>query len=85
MDQGAIGECNPYCQEIGSAKWTIERKAVYICGCPIWDLPFVSARYDIMAYGLADYTVRGGSPDGTCKVRSHLVELEKSFQEWCNT
>ena len=27
----------------------------------------------------------GGSPDGTCKVKFHLVELEKSFQEWCNT
>eukprot|EP00966_Prymnesium_polylepis_P020457 470983-Prymnesium_polylepis.1 len=48
MDQGAIGECNPYCQEIGFAKRTIEWKAVYICGCPIWDLPFVSARYDIV-------------------------------------
>ena len=29
--------------------------------------------------------VMGGSPDGTCETMSHLVELEKSFQEWCNT
>ena len=35
----------------------------------------------------ADYTVMRGSPDGICKTMSHLVgvELEKSFQEWCNT
>ena len=35
--------------------------------------------------GAADYTVMGGSSDGTCKVRSHLVELEKSFQGNCAT
>jgi hypothetical protein len=29
----------------------------------------------------ADYRVMGGSPDGTCKTMSHLVELGKSFQE----